>query len=74
MLAPRPEIADLAPPEPELVEAVAAPAETTEAVVAVAPLTPKPSVNSIVRTLPCAAVALLAAAAREVPTVVTALC
>ncbi len=73
VLAPQPEIADLAPPAPKFVEAVAAPAETTEAVVAVAPLTPKPSVNPIVAdaSLPLP-VALLAAAAREVPTVVTA--
>ena len=75
--ASQPQVAQIAPPPaaPQFVEDAAIPAPQLDAVpaVAVAPVTPKPALNPIVAeaSLPLP-VAMLAAAAREVPTVVKA--
>jgi len=74
---PRPQLAEIAQPPaaPQFVDDVAIPAPQLDAVpaVAVAPVAPKPALNPIVAeaSLPLP-VAMLAAAAREVPTVVKA--
>ena len=75
--ASQPQVAQIAPPPaaPQFVEDAAIPAPQLDAVpaVAVAPVAPKPALNPIVAeaSLPLP-VAMLAAAAREVPTVVKA--
>ena len=74
---PRPQLAEIAQPPaaPQFVDDVAIPAPQLDAVpaVAVAPVAPKPALNPIVAeaSLPLP-VAMLAAAAREVPTAVKA--
>ena len=77
-VAPQPQVAQAAPapaPAPKFVEAESIPAPALDAIpaVAVAPVAPKPALNPIVAeaSLPLP-VAMLAAAAREVPTVVKA--
>ena len=74
--APAPVAVPAPAPAPALVEAVSAPAPAPEAVAAVAPAPqpPKPAVNPIVAeaSLPLP-VAMFAAAAREVPTLVKAI-
>ena len=75
--APQPQVAQTAPPPPapKFVEAESIPAPALDAIpaVAVAPVTAKPALNPIVAeaSLPLP-VAMLAAAAREVPAVVKA--